>query len=57
MLGIGTHEELAQELDNLVTGVASVAELEASTADLLQDLHGPAPARLAAKRGGVASKS
>jgi|tagenome__1003787_1003787.scaffolds.fasta_scaffold20912617_2 hypothetical protein len=45
ILGIGTQGELADELDNLVTGVASVAELEASTSELMSELHATAVAR------------
>ncbi len=37
ILGIGTREQLAQELDSLVSGVASVAELEACGVDFLDD--------------------
>jgi hypothetical protein len=33
ILGIGTREELAAALDDLVTGVASVSELDALTSD------------------------
>jgi hypothetical protein len=50
ILGIGTQEELAQELDNLVTGVSSVAELEASTSELMTELHATAAARAATLR-------
>ena len=50
ILGIGTQEELAQELDNLVTGVSSVAELEASTSGLMTELHATAAARAATLR-------
>jgi hypothetical protein len=39
ILGIGTGAELAEELDNLVTGVATVSELEASTNELIGELH------------------
>jgi hypothetical protein len=38
ILGIGTGAELAEELDNLVDGVSTVAELEASTSALMDDL-------------------
>jgi hypothetical protein len=47
ILGIGTREELAQELDNLVTGVASISELESSTNDLIDELRVSAAARTA----------
>jgi hypothetical protein len=50
ILGIGTQEELAEELDNLVTGVASVAELEASTSELMTELHATAASRAASLR-------
>jgi hypothetical protein len=39
ILGIGTKEELAAALDDLVNGVASVSELESSTAELTNELH------------------
>lgn len=42
ILGIGTPEELAQEVDNLVSGVSTVSELEASTSELMDDLRNPA---------------
>jgi hypothetical protein len=44
ILGMGTPAELAQELDNLVSGVSTVSELEASTSELMDDLRGPAAA-------------
>jgi hypothetical protein len=47
ILGIGTREELAAELDNLVNGVSSVAEIEASTDELMRDLRGSAAGRVA----------
>ena len=47
ILGIGTREELAEELDNLVNGVSSVAEIEASTDDLMRELRGAAAGRVA----------
>jgi hypothetical protein len=50
ILGIGTQEELAEELDNLVTGVSSVAEIEASTSELMSELHATAVARAATQR-------
>jgi hypothetical protein len=39
IVAIGSHEELASELDGLVTGVDSVEELEAETGEALADLH------------------
>ena len=51
ILGIGSHQELTEELDNLVTGVSSVAELEASTSDLMSDLRATAAARATAVKG------
>jgi hypothetical protein len=50
ILGIGTREELAAELDNLVTGVATVAELESSTDDLMKELRATAAARAVTAR-------
>jgi len=47
ILGIGTKEELAAALDDLVNGVASVSELDASTAELTDELRGAAASRLA----------
>jgi len=38
ILGIGNGAELAEELDNLVTGVSTVSELEASTNELMDEL-------------------
>jgi len=38
ILGIGSGDELAEELDNLVSGVSTVSELEASTNQLMDDL-------------------
>jgi hypothetical protein len=40
ILGIGSGAELAEELDNLVSGVSTVTELEASTSELMDELHG-----------------
>ncbi len=49
ILGMGTHEELASALNDLVTGVASVSEIEASAAELGDELRaGAAASRLAA---------
>ncbi len=47
ILGIGTREELAAELDGLVTGVASVSELDDSTSEIMQELRTTAAARQA----------
>jgi hypothetical protein len=52
ILGIGTREELAAALDDLVAGVASVSELEATTDDLHDELKAAAAARAAASVGG-----
>jgi hypothetical protein len=52
ILGIGTREELAAELDNLVDGVSSVAEIEASTDELMRELRVSA-----AGRGGAVRQS
>jgi hypothetical protein len=38
ILNIGTREELAAELDGLITGVATISELESSTNDLMDEL-------------------
>jgi hypothetical protein len=51
ILGIGTGAELAEELDNLVTGVATVSELEASTNELMGELHAHAAAKVVAVKG------
>jgi len=45
ILGIGTREELAAALDDLVGGVASVSELEATTDDINDELKAAAAAR------------
>jgi hypothetical protein len=42
ILGIGSGAELAEELDNLVSGVSTVTELEASTNELMDELRGQA---------------
>ncbi|HXU81236.1 MAG TPA: hypothetical protein VN914_07550, partial [Polyangia bacterium] len=42
ILGIGSGAELAEELDNLVSGVSTVTELEASTSELMDELRGQA---------------
>jgi hypothetical protein len=39
IVAIGSHEELASELDGLVLGVDSVEQLEAETGDALAELH------------------
>jgi hypothetical protein len=51
ILGIGSGAELAEELDNLVTGVSTVSELEASTNELINDLHAHAMVGVGAKGG------
>jgi hypothetical protein len=48
VMGIGSRDELARELDGLVLGVASVAELEAEADEALSDLR-PAIASRAAQ--------
>jgi hypothetical protein len=50
ILGIGTREELAAALDDLVSGVASVSELDATTDDLHDEL------RAAAARAAIMGK-
>jgi vacuolar-type H+-ATPase subunit E/Vma4 len=40
ILGIGSGAELSEELDNLVSGVSTVTELEASTNELMEELRG-----------------
>lgn len=45
ILGIGTREELAAALDDLVSGVASVSELEATTDEIHDELKAAAAAR------------
>jgi hypothetical protein len=42
ILGIGTPAQLSEELDNLVDGVSTVAEIEASTRELMGELHASA---------------
>jgi len=51
ILGIGTHEELSQELDNLVSGVSTVSELEASTSELMDEVRANAAARVVNIKG------
>jgi len=46
ILGIGTREELAQELDDMVNGVSTVSEIEASTDELMQELRATGGARV-----------
>jgi hypothetical protein len=50
ILGIGSREELARELDGLVLGVASVADLEAEADEVLSDLRITGQARAQAVR-------
>jgi hypothetical protein len=50
VIGMGTREELAKELDGLVNGIASAAELDAYTSDFQEEL-GPARRAKAARRG------
>ena len=45
ILGIGTREELAAALDDLVAGVSSVSELDATTDDIHDELKAAAIAR------------
>jgi flagellar biosynthesis GTPase FlhF len=47
ILGIGTREELAAALDDLVAGVSSVSELDASVDDIHDELRAAAAARAA----------
>jgi len=47
ILGIGTREELAAALDDLVAGVSSVSELDATADDLHDELKAAAAARAA----------
>ena len=47
ILGIGTREELAAALDDLVSGVSSVSELDATAEDLHDELKAAAAARAA----------
>ena len=57
ILGIGRPEELAEALDDLVTGVASVSELESSTAELTAEPAAVTTARAAAQRAGTTVKN
>ena len=52
IMGIGTRDELAKELDSLVLGVATVADLEAEADEVLSDLRGAAVARQTGVRSG-----
>jgi hypothetical protein len=52
IMGIGSRDELAKELDSLVLGVASVADLEAEADEVLSDLRGVAVARQTGVRAG-----
>ena len=49
ILGIGTREELAAALDDLVAGVSSVSEIDASTDEIHDELRAAAAARAAIK--------
>jgi hypothetical protein len=51
IMGIGSRDELAHELDGLVLGVASVADLEAEADQVLSDLRGTAAARASLAQG------
>jgi hypothetical protein len=51
IVGIGSRDELAQELDGLVLGVASVADLEAEADQVLSDVRGTAAARASLAQG------
>jgi hypothetical protein len=51
ILGIGSGAELAEELDNLVSGVSTVTELEASTSELMDELRGAKAAKIISMKG------
>jgi hypothetical protein len=51
ILGIGTREELAAALDDLVAGVSTVTDLDASVDDIHDELRAAAAARAAAQKG------
>ena len=51
ILGIGSRDELAAALDDLVSGVASVSELDATTDDIHDELKAAAAARAASVSG------
>jgi hypothetical protein len=53
ILGVGTREELAQEIDDLIVGVESVESLSEETSGLLSDLERARAAR--AGKSGVRS--
>jgi hypothetical protein len=50
IMGIGSREELAKELDGLVLGVASVADLEAEADEAISALRQPTAATVGARR-------
>jgi hypothetical protein len=52
ILGIGSREELAAALDDLVAGVSTVSELDASTADIHEELRAAAASRVASGNKG-----
>jgi hypothetical protein len=52
IMGIGSRDELAKELDGLVLGVASVADLEAEADEMLSDMRSAAMARQTGVRAG-----
>ena len=52
ILGIGTREELAAALDDLVVGVSTASELDTSTADIHEELRAAAASQLAAGHKG-----
>ena len=52
ILGIGTREELAAALDDLVVGVSTASELDTSTADIHEELRAAAASRVAAGNKG-----
>ena len=55
ILGIGTHQELSAALDDLVSGVASVSELD-TLSDDLTDAPRAAPAATAARAASTAGR-
>jgi hypothetical protein len=52
IMGIGSRDELAKELDGLVLGVASVADLEAETEEALSEMRSAAARASATVRAG-----
>jgi hypothetical protein len=56
ILGIGTREELAEALDDLVAGVSTVSELDTSTADIHDELRAAAAAKAAGAVAGGTNK-